>query len=88
MTWTIEWEEKALKELNKLDKPVRKKIFKILNDRIANLENPRTSGKPLSYEKYGLRRYRLEFSHNLSNKRCGNNYLVVQVGHRKEVCKE
>ena len=86
MAWAIEWEEKALKELKKLDKTIQKKILKFLNTRIAKLENPRTSGKSLSYDKYGLWRYRLEdFRIVCRIDDAEITILVVQVGHRKEI---
>lgn len=86
MVWVINWEEKALKELKKLDKPVQLKILKFLNKRVAALENPRVSGKPLSYEKYGLWRYRLEDYRIICRIDDAEVViLVVQVGHRKDV---
>lgn len=86
MVWAIDWQEKALKELKKLDKPIQKKILKFLNRRIAKLENPRVSGKPLSYEKYGLWRYRLEDYRIICRIDDAEIVvLVVQIGHRKEV---
>jgi mRNA interferase RelE/StbE len=89
VAWTIEWEEKALKEVNKLDKHIRKKIYSFLTDRIASLENPRTSGKPLSYDKYGLWRYRLEDFRIICRINDADiTILVVQVGHRKDIYKE
>lgn len=86
MVWAINWEEKALKELKKLDKPVQLKILKFLNKRIAALENPRVSGKPLSYEKYGLWRYRLgDYRIICRIDDADIVILVMQVGHRKDV---
>lgn len=86
MAWVIEWEERALKELKKLDKTVQKKILKFLNTRIAILEDPRVSGKPLSYDKHGLWRYRLQdFRIICRIDDAEVTILVVQVGHRKDV---
>lgn len=86
MAWTINWEEKAVKELKKLDRSIQKKILKFLNTRIVNLEDPRVSGKPLSYDKHGLWRYRLEdFRIMCRIDDAEIVILVIQVGHRKEV---
>lgn len=86
MVWTINWNEKALKDLKKLAKPVQIKILKFLNRRIAYQENPRMFGKALSFDKRGLWRYRVEDFRII----CQINdeellILVVKLGHRKEV---
>jgi mRNA interferase RelE/StbE len=60
LTWTVEWDERARKELRKLDKSLQKRILNYLRDRIAVPEDPRRFGKPLSYDKYGLWRYRVQ----------------------------
>ncbi len=86
MVWTIKFNASALKQFKKLDKSIQKKILKFLTLRISPLENPRISGKPLSYDKFGLWRYRIEDFRIV----CQINddallILVVRVGHRKEV---
>ena len=86
MVWEIKWTENALKNMKQIDFPVQKKIVKFLKERIAKLENPRVFGKPLSYDKFGLWRYRIENFRII----CRINddalvVLVVQVGHRKEI---
>jgi mRNA interferase RelE/StbE len=86
LVWTIQWDERAAKELKSLDKSMQKKVLKFLHLRIAKLENPRVFGKPLSYEKFGLWRYRIESFRLI----CKINdslvtILVVQVGHRKNI---
>lgn len=86
LVWTIKFNASALKQFKKLDKSIQKKILKFLTLRISPLENPRISGKPLSYDKFGLWRYRIEDFRIV----CQINddallILVVRVGHRKEV---
>lgn len=86
MTWNIEWDDRARKELRKLDSPVQKEILNYLRLRIKGANNPRVFGQPLSGNKGGLWRYRM------------GNYriicrieddifvvLVVGVGHRREI---
>ena len=86
MTWNIEWDDRARKELRKLDSSVQKEILGYLRTRIAGSNNTRVFGQPLSANKAGLWRYRV------------GNYriicrieddifivLVIGVGHRREV---
>lgn len=56
----VEFDERARKELRKLDKVLQKRILQYLRERIAGDEDPRRFGKPLSYDKYGLWRYRVQ----------------------------
>ena len=86
MTWTVEFDDRAAKELRKLDKQAQSEILKYFRERISSDEDPRRFGKPLSRDKVGLWRYRV------------GNYriictieddklivLVLRIGHRKDV---
>lgn len=86
MTWNVEIDDRAAKELRSLDGKVQKEILKYLRERISTEEDPRRFGKALGRELSGLWRYRV------------GNYrlicliedavfvvLVVRIGHRKEV---
>ena len=86
MTWKIEWDDRARKELRKLDAPIQKEILSYLRVRISESSNPRDFGQTLSGNKAGLWRYRV------------GNYriickieddiivvFVIGVGHRKEI---
>ena len=84
MTWRIEWDDRARKELRSLDPSVQRKIFLYL--RVRATENPRNFGKELSGNKAGLWRYRVENFRiicQLENEKMV--VLVVAVGHRKEI---
>lgn len=84
MTWQIEWDDRARKELRSLDPSIQRKIFAYLRDR--STENPRSFGKELSGNKTGLWRYRMENYRiicRLEDERLV--VLVVAVGHRKEI---
>ena len=59
MTWSIEFDDAAAKELRKLDKQAQRDILKYLRERIATDEDPRRFGKPLSRNLAGLWRYRV-----------------------------
>ena len=84
MTWRIEWDNRARKELRNLDPQYQKRILSYLRERVT--ENPRNFGKQLSGNKSGLWRYRVEDfrvicrleDHKLT-------VLVIAVGDRKEI---
>jgi mRNA interferase RelE/StbE len=84
LTWHIEWDERARKELRSLDIPVQKKILKYLRERAS--ESPRSFGRELVGNKAGLWRYRIE-DYRLICKLKDNQLVifVVAVGHRKEI---
>ena len=86
MTWTVEFDDTATKELRKLDKQAQREILRYFRERIATDEDPRRFGKPLSRELAGLWRYRLRnyrmICHIEDDKLI---VLVLRVGHRKDV---
>lgn len=59
MTWTIEFDERALRDLAKLDKPIAKRIRRFLQDRVSPAEDPRAFGHGLSHQFSGIWRYRV-----------------------------
>jgi mRNA interferase RelE/StbE len=59
LTWQIEWEDKARRELLKLDKQIQVEIVNYLDARIAASSDPRATGKSLEGNLAGLWRYRL-----------------------------
>ena len=81
----VEWDDRASKELH-LDKQAQTDILRYLRERIATEEDPKRFGKPLSYDKHGLWRYRV---HNYrivcQIEEDETKVLVLGVGHRKEV---
>jgi mRNA interferase RelE/StbE len=48
LAWTIEYADTAIKQLRKLGKPAARRILDYLDERIAKLENPRSTGKALT----------------------------------------
>lgn len=88
MTWSVEFDDSAAKELRKLDRQAQLDILQYFRDRIATNHDPRRFGKPLSRELSGLWRYRVRNyrmictieDHKLV-------VLVLRVGHRKKVYK-
>ena len=47
MAWTIEFEQDAIRQLNRLDKRIRGRIVDYVERRVAASGNPRQFGKPL-----------------------------------------
>ena len=86
LVWRIEVSETANKQLSKLDKTEAKRITSFLRQRLATLDNPRSSGKALSGPLGGLWRYRVGDYRLLceiqDNVLC---ILVVKIGNRREV---
>ena len=86
MTWKIEWDDRARKELRKLDSSVQKEILSYLRLRIMEANNPRVFGQSLSGNKAGLWRYRVGNYRVIC--KIEDDILVVfviGVGHRKEI---
>lgn len=86
MTWKVEFDDRALKELRKLDLQVQRQILRFLRQRVATPDNPKRFGKPLSGDRLGLWRYRIG-SYRLICRIEENRIvvLVLGVGHRKDV---
>lgn len=84
--WQVEWDERALKELKKLDKQAQKDIIHYLKSRIATEESPQRFGKALVGDKAGLWRYRIKDYRLICNIEDGNLVvLVLRASHRKNV---
>lgn len=84
MTWCIEWDDRARRELRSLDIAIQKKILRYTRERLS--ENPRNFGHELVGNKAGLWRYRIEDYRIICRLKDDNLVvLVIKVGHRKEV---
>jgi mRNA interferase RelE/StbE len=84
--WTVEFDDRARRELRKLDVKVQKDILRYLRVRIASSPDPRQFGKPLRLNLAGLWRYRIASYRVIC--RIEEHRLVVlvlKVGHRREV---
>lgn len=87
LAWRIEFEDAALKELSKLDKPVAKRILVFLRERVAVLDDPRSIGEALKGSKLGeLWKYRVGDYRIIADIEDGvMRVLVLKVGNRREV---
>ena len=87
MAWQIKLTESARKSLVKLDKQVAGRLTQFLRERIAVLDDPRSTGKALtgaifgSYWRYRVGDYRL-ICDIQDGELC---VLVIEIGNRKEV---
>jgi mRNA interferase RelE/StbE len=88
LTWKIEIDKKALKEIAALDKPIQKRVASFLKDKLSKSDNPRSIGEALQgqlkkFWKYRIGDYRLLCS--IEDKTV--TILVLRVDHRREVYK-
>ena len=85
-TWTVEFDDRARRELRKLDAKTQQTILRYLRERIAGADDPRRFGKPLRMKLAGLWRYRIG-DYRLICRREENRLvvLVLRVGHRREI---
>jgi mRNA interferase RelE/StbE len=84
--WAVEFDDRARRELRKLDHGAQQEILRYLRERVAGSPDPRQFGKPLRMNLAGLWRYRVG-SYRLI---CRNEehrliVLVLKVGHRRDV---
>ena len=87
MAWRIEFEDAALKELAKLDKPVARRILAFLRERVAVLDDPRSVGEALKGSKLGeFWKYLVGDYRIVAHIEDGAlRVLVLKVGNRREV---
>lgn len=86
MVWTIEYSDSAKAQLRKLGKPTARRIVDFMNERIAGLDDPRSTGKALTGPLGGFWRYRVGDCRVICDIHDGAlRILVVQVGNRREI---
>lgn len=90
MAWTVEINDNALKQLEKLGKTEARRIRDYLRDRIAPQTDPRQLGKALIGSKLGaLWRYRVGDYRIICDLQDDKLVvLVVEIGHRREVYRQ
>jgi mRNA interferase RelE/StbE len=84
--WAVEFDDRARRELRKLDVKAQKDILRYLRERIAGSRDPRQFGKPLRMNLAGLWRYRMgdyRLICRIEDQRLV--VLVLKVGHRREI---
>jgi mRNA interferase RelE/StbE len=89
MTWQIDFDKNAAKELKKLDNQVAVRILKFLKEKLLTAKDPRELGEALKgsklgeFWKYRIGSYRI-ITEIIDNKM---TILVIKIGDRKEVYK-
>lgn len=87
MAWQIEFSPAADKALTKLGVDTQKRIVRFLRERVANMDDPRSTGKSLvgptlsELWRYRVGDYRI-FCRIEDERIC---IVVVEIGHRREV---
>lgn len=87
MGWRIELARSVEKDLKKIDPADARRIVRVLRERIAPLDDPRSIGEPLHgpelgrFWKYRVGRYRIIAS--IEDERLV--ILVVRIGHRQNI---
>jgi mRNA interferase RelE/StbE len=86
LDWTIEFEQDAIRQLNRLDRSVRRRIVNFLEARIAGSGDPRQIGKVLHGEFAGLWAYRVGDYRLICMIEDERRLIaLVSVGHRREI---
>lgn len=88
MGWTIEYSPAAIRQLNNLDKPIRRRIFEYLDERIQCCKNPRHFGDALTANHSGLWRYRAGDYRIICEIQDDKVLvLILAIGHRRDIYK-
>ena len=86
MNWAYRFDERALKELKKLDHQAQQDIICYLDTRVAGPDDPRRFGKALRGDLSGLWRYRVGSYRIIGHVRDQELLvLILAVGHRKSI---
>jgi mRNA interferase RelE/StbE len=87
MTWQIEFDRRAHKEFQRLDRPARERILRFLTERIEPSTDPRSLAEPLAGDAFaGLWRFRVG-DYRLIAHFEDEVFLVLilRIGHRRAV---
>lgn len=80
----VEWSERSVRRLDRLDREVARAIVRYMAERVQTAESPRSLGRPLRGE--GIWRYRVGDYRVLCQIRDDVMIvLVIEVGHRRDV---
>jgi len=86
LTWRIEFDERARRDLRKLDATVQKRILKYLRAHVATEESPRRHGKALKGMMAGLWKYRVgDYRLICEIQDVRVTVFVLRIGNRREI---
>ena len=84
--YKVEYTERAIKSLRKLDKHTRKLIVAWIDKNLVDCQNPRVHGKGLVQNRSGEWRYRVgDYRIICEIKEKEIVILVLEIGHRREI---
>lgn len=87
MGWVIEFEEKALSDLERLDAQEARRVLRFLQERVASRDDPRSLGAALHGSRFtGMWKYRVgdyRLVCEIQDEKI--TVLVVRIGHRREI---
>ena len=86
MTWRIEFDERARRDLRKFDVAVQERILNYLRAHVASEESPRRYGEALKGMMAGLWKYRVgdyRLICEIQDEKV--TVFVVRIGHRREI---
>ncbi len=84
MSYTVEWSDRAEKQLAKLDRQIARSLVRFMNERVHKSQSPRQIGKQLrdsAFWRYRVGDYRILCL--IEDRRLV--VLVVELGHRREI---
>ncbi|MDP1696717.1 MAG: type II toxin-antitoxin system RelE/ParE family toxin [Xanthomonadaceae bacterium] len=87
MAWKVEFAPAAVRDLDKLDPQVARRILTFVHGRVAVLDNPRSIGEALKGSRLGeFWKYRVGDYRIISHIEDGAvRILVVKIGNRRDV---
>lgn len=90
MVWKVELDPAAIRELEKIDPQVARRILVFLHGRVAQLDDPRSIGEALKGSKLGaFWKYRVGDWRIIASIDDGTlRILVLRIGNRREVYRQ
>jgi len=86
MTWKVEFDNRARKELRKLDPETQKRLLTWVSENLTGDANPRDNGVALKGRFRGLWRYRIgDYRVVCQIKDEDVLILILRIAHRKDV---
>lgn len=84
--YRVEYTPKAIKQLQKTDKHIRKLIYAWIDKNLQHCENPRQHGKGLAANRSGQWRYRIGDYRLIADIQDDKIViLILEIGHRKNI---
>ena len=86
MRYEVQYSERALRELKKMDKYTRQMIYSWIDKNLNGCEDPRQRGKGLTANRSGQWRYRIG-DYRLICQIQDAQLVILSVGHRSTIYK-